>query len=138
MEKLPDLPSELLTLALADLEAVHRDPRYVVQMHTWHTPDYDKVQCAVCLAGAVIAKSLGALPCQYRGLFNFPREIQDKLVALDLFRGGSIWAGLERLGINPPGRLPRYLIVLDYTRAGHTRWVARMREVIEHLRFHNL
>ncbi len=48
--------SELIRLALADLLKVERDKRYVVNMGVWHIPNG---VCQVCMAGAVIAKTLG-------------------------------------------------------------------------------
>lgn len=46
-------PSALLKLALSDLRKVEQDPRYKVNMGTWHYPDANG--CNVCLAGAVLA-----------------------------------------------------------------------------------
>ena len=55
MKKLPNKPSELLKVALTDLELVEGDSKYRVDMRNWHTPQYDKT-CEVCLAGSVMAK----------------------------------------------------------------------------------
>lgn len=62
MNKLPDLPSELITLALGDFDAVCKDDKYVISMGTWHTPEFDEsgqvTVCHVCLAGAVMVRYL--------------------------------------------------------------------------------
>lgn len=48
---------ELLAVALGDFRQVLEDPRYLVDMRTWHTP-VGKNACQVCLAGSVLAKRL--------------------------------------------------------------------------------
>ena len=53
----PSKPSELIRLALRDLRSVERSKKYSVNMHAWHQPLSDQV-CEVCLAGAVMARSL--------------------------------------------------------------------------------
>ncbi len=95
MKTLPNLPSKLILLALKDLRLVEQDPRYTVHMDTWHCMDYSSV-CSVCLAGAVMAKSLDATHGQWYAPFIF--EESDRLEALNLFREGYISEGLYRLG----------------------------------------
>ncbi len=96
--KLPSKPSELILLALKDLRAVEKSKKYVVEMGEWHTPDYRDGKCAVCLAGAVMAKTLKVsvhddmLP--YRMGIN-----DDKLRALDYFREGYVQGAFRYLGI---------------------------------------
>ena len=61
---LPKVPSELLALALSDLELVEKDDKYVINMGFWHTINHNKYieeetpRCAVCMAGSVLAKTL--------------------------------------------------------------------------------
>lgn len=60
---LPKTPSKLIRLALADLRACEADSWYAVDMYMWHYPSKSKKHpkiCSVCLAGAVMAKSLDA------------------------------------------------------------------------------
>lgn len=62
---LPNKPSELVRFALRDLREAEKSPRYVVEMATWHQPWYEPTpeaptRCLICLAGAVMAFSLGA------------------------------------------------------------------------------
>ena len=53
---LPDKPSELIRLALSDLEKCEGDSRYEVDMNEWHVPTQKGHVCYVCLAGSVMAK----------------------------------------------------------------------------------
>jgi hypothetical protein len=89
MTALPDKPSELLEVALRDLEACRNDPRYTIDLEKCHEPIDG--QCNVCLAGAVIAKSLHFAPSQ---CVVVSKSITDmgtykKLLALDNLRSGS-------------------------------------------------
>ena len=56
MKQLPNKPSELIRLALSDLEECEQDPKYAVDMGSWHRPV--GAQCLVCLAGSVMAKTM--------------------------------------------------------------------------------
>lgn len=98
--KLPDLPSELIRVALADLEKVESSDQYRVDMRRWHVPDGDV--CSVCLAGAVMAKTIELSPERYgspnimgmliaNGLGD-PADscLYGKLHALDEFRSGDV------------------------------------------------
>lgn len=92
---LPDKPSALIRLALDDLEKVEKDGRYRVDMTQWHggwRPERD-IPCRVCLAGAVMAKTLGT---NLRASI-VPRDSHDgyKLRSLNDFREGRIEDGLH-------------------------------------------
>lgn len=91
----PSKPSELIRLALRDLKAVERSKNYVINMHSWHEPDETAGVCHVCLAGAVMARSLKA----ERGSDLTPSEMMHagvspawhaRLVALDDLRNGQL------------------------------------------------
>lgn len=47
-------PGRALLQALEDLETVEKNPKYAVDMDTWHAPAANG-KCYVCLAGAVLA-----------------------------------------------------------------------------------
>ena len=96
MSQLPDKPSELIRVALADLNKVERSKKYVVDMGDWHLPD-DGV-CYVCLAGAVMAKTLGVSP--KREMEPWQTKYDQKLQAIDSFREGSIHNGLGHMGLS--------------------------------------
>jgi len=85
---LPRRPSELITLALNDLNRAERSEKYRIEMGHWHFPQGGK--CDVCLAGAVIAMTFKFSahievdsPAQFRGNHQ-------QLTALDFFRLGSV------------------------------------------------
>ena len=96
---LPDLPSALIRAALLDLRACEADPLYSIYMYDWHTPRMNV--CYVCLAGAVMAKSLQAdvgvhtLPC------NYGPDLNDKLNALNELRVGDVSLAMDTLEIYP-------------------------------------
>lgn len=58
MSALPEKLSELLTIAINDLEACETADGYSIDMNVWHQWDGGHETCAVCLAGAVMAQSL--------------------------------------------------------------------------------
>lgn len=104
MNKLPEKPSALIRLALADLEVVEKNPKYAIDMDFWHIVNKDTEICSVCFAGAVMANTLEAPSWMSHVPFEFESECH-KLVALDSFRCGHIAAGLEQLDIDPIEKL---------------------------------
>lgn len=102
---LPRKPSALITLALDDLEKVEGDSKYRINMNTWHTVSTVTSDvgvgtvCTVCLAGAVMAKTLGARADRD----NQPEcyastAVLYKLFALNCFRVGNVIDGLWSMG----------------------------------------
>lgn len=106
---LPRLLSGLVDLAARDIAAVHEDPDYRFMSLAWHSP-MDGI-CHVCIAGAVLAKSVG-LPPSIRidrpaGVQAFipgvaGERVMAKLHALDDVRIGRVDGALRRLGQRPP------------------------------------
>lgn len=119
---LPNVPSQIIRLALADLEKVERDARYEVDMGIWHQAtkedpsDYfrrvPRERCVVCLAGSVIAGSLGVAPDVDAHPEEFTEEA--KLMALDELRGGDIDPLLDACGLDVPAGAPGYFDVPSY------------------------
>lgn len=109
MNKLPDKPSELIRVALADLKKCEADNNYHVEMSLWHEPTKLKFPveggstlfCQVCLAGAVMGQTLGidfntgATPSS----LMFDDDTGNKLRALNEFRQGHVGAGLQSMGV---------------------------------------
>ena len=101
---LPKTPSALIRAALRDLRECEDDNRYVVDMEEWHRPVHycGREVCHVCLAGAVLAQTLGAP--RERRILDYDLEqygrVEDGLRALDCFRLGEISAGLEMLNFD--------------------------------------
>lgn len=109
MNKLPEKPSDLITLALDDLEKVEADPLYSVEMGTWHEPNsggwHGKPPvCEVCFAGAVMAKTLPVREdhIQIRSMSEFSNYTRCRLYALDSFMRGDINAGLGHMQLSLP------------------------------------
>ena len=92
---LPDKPSELIRVALADLRKVEALPDiYRVNMGVWHREHRADAVCEVCLTGSVIATELGAMPGEHCGPEDFDQETTWKLYALNQFRVGNVFDGL--------------------------------------------
>lgn len=94
--ELPAIPSELIRVAIADLTVIEADPRYRVDMSHWHKANG---QCAVCLAGAVIANRIND-PTVTLAPSSFPIETMQRLTALDLFRAGYMKEGVRKMGLD--------------------------------------
>lgn len=108
-DTLPDTLHELIAHSLADLRACRADDRYVIDMDVAHIPDTwqpdqpgNVRKCAICLAGAVLAKTV-KVPIsmkviefcsdQYYTPENWPlleESIRNKLQALDRVRRGNL------------------------------------------------
>ena len=99
---LPDKASELIRVALKDLEACEKSEKYHIYMGTWHEPEPTERPCAVCLAGAVMAQSLGAKTSEMYEPVDFD-ENENKLEALNEFRDGDLAAAFEWLGVEWEG-----------------------------------
>ena len=90
---LPDKLSDLLELALNDLEKTEKDSNYEIWMGGWHIPSYDRVKCNVCLAGAVMAQTL-----EYPLSYNATDVYDPKFLALNQVRQGYVTMALWNLG----------------------------------------
>lgn len=83
----PTKLSDLIQLALDDIDAIEKDPRYVVDMNWWHMPM--DVACHVCLAGAVMARSL-EVPIDACSYPHYHKGWWAALKALDAVRQGIL------------------------------------------------
>lgn len=110
--KLPGRPSELICLALDDLEKAEKSDRYKIDMRKWHHPAGGK--CAVCLAGSVMAFSLkkSATKGPTPGL---PSKEKNALFALNSFRAGEIDCAFLWLDIEAPSHaVPSEIGITSY------------------------
>lgn len=106
-ESLPRLPSALLRLAVADSMACEQDPSYVLEMTTWMGRDSETGRCQVCMAGAVLARTLGIVLSDDLGSADgtpIHRLCPDmtkrsRLWAIDQLRIGMVQSALECLSI---------------------------------------
>lgn len=104
--RLSNVLSEATEQALRDLELVRNDPDYVINFNKWHekcedTSQFEKRKCAVCFAGSVMVKSLGANINTFYVPQDFPEE-SSMLLALDFIRKGNILNALLNLKMNMP------------------------------------
>ena len=86
-------PSELIRLALKDLEACEKDPDYEINMNVWHKPVGD--QCMVCLAGAVMAQTFEMPKNRNSGIYQ--HEHATIFYGLDELRQGKVRLGVENM-----------------------------------------
>lgn len=112
MEKLPNKLSELIRVALADLELVEGDPRYQVHMQRWHRPMFSKNICQVCLAGSVMAKTFEAPADEFKTYGDYTEGY--KLLALDFVRSGHLHDGLRYMNCIGFQGLPEKVDVPEY------------------------
>jgi len=112
---LPDLPSALIRVALADLNKAEATKNVLIEMDTFYSRHfgrdleqeyYDKQlvknrkYCCVCLAGAVMIGSLGAdTDDENVDTTLWGTEIRRKLNALDHFRTGGVLYGINEMGL---------------------------------------
>jgi hypothetical protein len=117
MSKLPNKASELIRVALADLKKAEASSDYVVSMSIWHeAPSFGIRACAVCFAGSVMAMTLEVpkhlnvsfgseeftndgmkITFDFFGAFDVSQSDQNKLYALNEFRSGNVFYGMQAL-----------------------------------------
>lgn len=153
-DTLPNKPSALIRLALADIKKVEADPDYKVDMGTWmftRPGAVDADVCEVCFAGAVLAKRLNVPPPEASKQISLDEAVgegtlDDKLSMLDCFRSGDIVEGLMQhpglgvIAVDTTSRLRIYereLGHLEYSDAP-ARWKQIMRELATRLEAYNL
>ena len=85
---LPDKLSALIKVGIRDIKQCERDPQYEIHMYAWHEPAGNV--CYVCLAGAVLAKSLGVSPDTYSCGMDLGDEVVRKTEALNEVRTGNV------------------------------------------------
>jgi len=90
MAALPDKMSDLLALAARDLRAVEEDSAYRVDMSDWHFPDPYTGQCEVCMAGAVLAVTVGVDPQEEFVPDTMTLDLHKKMLAINSLRMGNV------------------------------------------------
>jgi hypothetical protein len=97
MTQLPEKLSDLLRLAVRDCMTVEKMPDRRLDMETFHWPS--ETVCVVCMAGAVMDRTLGADPDAELGPDDFDRETGKRLHAIDAMRQGELpgWEGPARI-----------------------------------------
>lgn len=116
MGKLPDKLSELIRVALDDLEQVEHDPNYRVDMNDWIRYNKTDDVCEVCFAGATMVKTLKLDHTVQFGLLS--PDTMRKMESLDWVRCGSVRTAVQRFMDIPFSDYAYYQIehvsVVDY------------------------
>lgn len=108
-------PSEVIRVALKDLERVEHNDLYQVDLGHWHKPIGSK--CFVCLAGAVLAGTLGVHPASVSspGMMNDCGAAQ-RLRMLSDFSLDSPRGALCSIGVDDSELVDRLPQVQPYDR----------------------
>ncbi len=99
-------PWQLIRDAICDLQ-LQRTSRYAeIVMCEWHNPERNSRpgavtnRCAVCLAGSTMARRLNVDNSSCLTADDFSSGVRCRLNALDYFRQGEVFDGLQRLGLH--------------------------------------
>ena len=85
--ELPACMCGILRRAVEDAMAVEEMSGYRLNMDVWHSPNG---VCKVCMAGAVMVKTLGVSRSIGRDPTDFDRDTEMKLYAVNSFRVGMV------------------------------------------------
>jgi len=97
--KLPKKLSDLIVVALEDMEKCEKNSDYKLDM-TWAFHERRGPVCSVCFAGAVMAQTLGAdINASAVGTHDFGQHNKVRLVALDNIREGQFLNALAKINI---------------------------------------
>jgi len=91
--KFPDKYSDLIELAIKDIQLCKKDKRYEIDMTEWHTYSLFTDICSVCLVGSVLAKTLGADRVTEIPWRDYPKILHDKIHFLNELKYGNIHIG---------------------------------------------
>lgn len=96
-DPLPEKFSDLIRLAVKDLEVCETSSLYFPNMGHFHLPGFlpRKSVCFVCLAGAVMAQTLNAPSGLSLVPDDYDQSVANKLYALDCLRSGLVDVALE-------------------------------------------
>lgn len=134
--ELPKKPSKLLRLVLEDISKVRKNPKYVLDMGTWHF--FMGGKCHVCFAGAVISQSLKMNGEYDLDPMSFNSDIRKRLYALDSLRLGSIWEaicldlGYSQDSFDKSG-LPDKINIPVYEKADYRKWRRSLLDLADRL-----
>lgn len=103
-------PSELIRLALGDLDKCEKSDDYAIEMEDWHAPNEETGVCEVCLAGSVMAQTLEIDKAKSVSTCDLEKKWENRLDALEEFRVGRIHSGIAIMGLEtlPDREIARY------------------------------
>jgi len=100
-DNLPSKLSELIKLAVKDLNKVEKMPDYIVDMSIWHDEkSWHKGLCSVCFAGSVMVCELKVEHGRLLTPYYFNQSLNYKLNALNEVRKYNISTALGYLNVN--------------------------------------
>lgn len=107
-DELPRKLGELTLLAVADIEKAEASLRHIVDMYRWHTdveahqlkfedPSHTDTRCHVCMAGSVLAFTVGELPEESWADWDFRNfsSLKRRMYALDCMAKGELTKALS-------------------------------------------
>lgn len=83
--------TDLIEVAVKDMRMVKASPDHTLDVSVWHAPPHPEVKgrCAVCVAGAIMAGTLGTPPTASVAPDSFDEDTADMLNLLDSLRLGE-------------------------------------------------
>lgn len=120
INSLPDLPSELLKVALADLRKATQTEGVKINMDAWLNTNLNPGFCSVCFAGSLLIGSLGFIEKPDSFIHNGDFHLiqldpvtGEKLLAIEDFRQGKWEEALNHMNLVLPKNFPRVYVPAD-------------------------
>lgn len=129
MKELPDKLWQLLELAINDAQLCQSDSQFKLDMLEWLEPDCEDTVCRVCMAGAVMAKTLGCPTDEECYPSRIGGTTEAKLRAINELRLGDVygaksWIDRHRGSSELEAKLEQHMYLLDAVReAQMTPWI---------------
>ncbi len=138
IKELPPLnkPSQLIRVALEDLEKQEKLPNKNIFMGDWHHWDDETNKCNICLAGAVMCERFNVLDTQDVSYENFEDDSSRQFRALNSFRRGEVEDAFDNLGIKNTFDIPNKDIA--YYPNSPTQFKKDLLELADELESHGL
>lgn len=125
----------LLETGLNDLHAAYKDPSYIIDMGEWHRPllPGQDGTCRACLAGAVMAMSLGTPRSQMviPEFFCDDPGVPEALHALDYMRMGNLGDAFAARQMPIPSLT--YWETPTYSDVDHDMYIVDMLDLVDFL-----
>jgi len=123
-------PWTLIRDAIKDLELQEKQEGVKIEMDSWHSPCGSV--CEQCLGGSVMSRRLGTDTDDKKFPLDFPKDVSDRLCALEELRCGEIVFAYRELKLERPSSIPECVFIPAY-RNGPAAFKAAMRELADRL-----